>query len=477
MTFSDQQQLPNSYKIILVEIDVPILRDNFINAEAGIWTVRINWDGVTLTDDYGIEGYYPDEIAAINKIASLLVDDVAYMAVESWADLRTQEKSFLFEFGSQEVHIHFDDWHLPLDSVIRLGVVTGYCDMAQVDDEHRVTGSYYDGIYYRPCVKSVPSFKKSKDPLFFGLLAYEGGNISFINTDGYFDDFAEGDVFGQPCRILAGFNDLEYSQFRRVFSGYIEDFTIDRDEFSLSVKDPRKFLSKKLPPNVFSVDDYADMDPDQEDVRKPLAWGTIKNAKCYCLNDEEAAPASYTFMFLDTEFHEAHELTEVRVEGVVKVPASTDLAAGTFTLATANYDPGDEVMADFVGYEDDEGDPIENAIGVLIDIIYNYGEIAYIGTSYNLGEMEYARSLAPDVGLWIGDGEELTINEAVEKICFACNGIFFNRDDGKWSFCTYRESRTPKRTIHSDEWLEDPKKTYSAKQFLSSCVVKYAPMR
>ena len=475
MGFSDQQKLTSNYKIILVEIDLPVLREYFVNTEAGIWTTRINWDSVTIIGSDGLVGYYTNEIATINNIASLLVDDEAYTAVESMADLRTQNKSFLFEFGCQKVHIHFDTWHLPLDRIIRLGAVAGFCDKAQIDSAGRVIGSYYGGIYYRPCIskEGVPSFKKSKDPLFFGLLAYEGGNITFINDDGYFDGFAEGDVFGQPCRIKVGFNSLDYDDFRQVFSGFIEELSRDREEFSLSVKDPRKFLTRKLPTNVFSVDDYPDMDPDNENVRKPLAWGSVKNAPCYCLNDKAGAPASYSFMFLDTEFWEAHELTTVRVEGEVKVPATVNLAAGTFTLALANYDPGDDVMADFIGYEDAGGDPIENGIDVIIDIMLNYGSISYIATNYNIGEMNFEKTLAPDVGLWIGDGEEMEIKEAIEKICFAANGIFLNQDNGKWTFRSFRDDRPVNRIIYSDEWIDEPKVKYPSSQFLSSCVVKY----
>jgi hypothetical protein len=344
-TFATLKDKPFSQKIVLVEIDLPQNHYVFINYEAGIWFYQFYWAGVTVTGSDGLIGYYDNEIPEINAIGSVKVDNETYTSVSSIADVRLQEKSFKFERGTQKLYIHFGDSEHPLNKIVALGLTSGFSNSPVIVDG-RPKSSYYNDIFYSPRIKSIPQINKQKDPLSYGLIAFQGGNIELDNTDGYFDDFVENDIFGQPVRILIGFDDLDYAQYRKVFTGYIEDFTVTRTSFSVSAQDKRKSLSRQLPVNRFTVADYSDLNENSVDKPKPIAWGAVRGAPCVCL-DEDGSPANYSFMFLDTTYHPASALTTVYVDGEAVAVASSNLAAGTFTISSANYSPGQEVTADF----------------------------------------------------------------------------------------------------------------------------------
>jgi hypothetical protein len=470
-TFATLKDKPISQKIVLVEIDLPQDQEIFLNYEAGIWFYQFFWNAATITGSDGLIGYYEGEIPEVNAIGSLKVNNESYTQVSEIQDVRDNNKSFNFDRGTQRLYIHFDGYEPPLDKVVTLGLTSGFSNSPQIVDG-RPKLSYYNDIFYAPRIKSIPQINKQKDPLSYGLIAFQGGNIELDNTDGYFDDFVENDIFGQPVRILIGFDDLDYAQYRKVFTGYIEDFTVTRTSFSITAQDKRKSLSRELPTNRFTVADYSDLNEDSVDKPKPLAWGAVRGAPCVCL-DEDGAPANYSFMFLDTTNHPANALTAAYVDGEAVAIASSDLSAGTFTIASANYTPGQEVTADFTGFEDDDGNAIVNGLDVILDILEHYDSKSFIDENFNISEWNSETLRAANIALWIGDGEELKISEAIEKICVSLWGIFLVQDDGLFTFRSYYDSRAITRNILSDEWIGDPKISYPSEYYLTSAKIQY----
>lgn len=472
MSFDTESEKENSYKVILAELDLPARVNNILNYEAGIWVMKINWNGITVTDDYGVTGYYSEESDIIIKVGSLSVDGENYTEVSSLVNLRIQNKSFLFSQGEQTIHIHFDSWVQPQNKQISVGATSGYCDKPQLDDNGHPTESYYDNIYYSPRILEVPPIKIKKDNLFYGILQFGGGSVRFNNSDGNFDDFTAQDIYGQACRILLGFNGLLYSQFRTVLTGYVDDYSRNYDTFTINIVDRRKFLKRKLPIRTFNQTDYPDLSDDNVDVVKPIAWGRVRKAPCVCLNEmEDPAPATYEFMFLDTTDNDANSLSTVYVDDSSVAIDSTDLAAGTFELDAGDYDPGQDVTADFIGFDD--GDIIENGLDVYKDLMAIYADISYISDNYNLSEFSYERNKAPDIALWIGDGEEMTIEEAGKKISESTGAIIIFQANGKITARSYYSDRSISKTISDDEWIDDPQIRYPANEFLSSAVCLY----
>lgn len=464
MSFKTDIQDPINKKILLAEIDLPVSHDIWINYESGIWYINLMPGDATVTGSDGETGYYRGQNDVHYSIKSVLVDDEFYTGVTSIADLRSTDKSFMFDYGAQELFVHFEDWTYPKQYTVYLGNVLGYSD--QVDQER---GAYYDNVYYDPRILEVPSLSKSKDPLFFGVLEFQGGNITLNNADGGLDDIVEFDIYGQPIRIYLGFEGYDFSDFQQVFAGYVEDVSWNFQKTKIQIRDPRKKLSKNIPINKFNQTDYPDLNDDDVDKPIPIAYGTIRDAPVIIANKEDGS-GPYECYFMDTEFYSAQSLDEVYVDGVPTTPNSIHLSDGYFTLTAGQVKDGDSfltVTCDFHGAN------VINGLDVIKDINAKYGDTQYVDTVYNLPEWIYETSLARDVGLLIH--EEIKIIEVIEKICNALDGIFFMTDLGLFSFRSYRSDRTITKTIHPDEWLEDPEISEPSDEFLSSVIIGYSP--
>jgi hypothetical protein len=248
MSFDTERIKPSNFKIFLAEIDLPVTAECFFSYSAGIWQVPVSPNfgtsgvSVATTDGY-LMTWDETNMNALLRIGSIQVDGENYARMTSIGACDAQNKSFYYDPVSFMVFVHFDGYTIPWDKIVRLGIILGFCDKPGL-----INGAYYDDIYYDPRIISVPSLKKQKDNLFAGILQHTGGNITFINTDGYFEDLVRDmNIFGQPVRIYAGFDGLTFSEFRQIFSGNVDDYKYDRETFQLNIVDSRKFLSRKIP--------------------------------------------------------------------------------------------------------------------------------------------------------------------------------------------------------------------------------------
>jgi hypothetical protein len=400
----------------------------------------------------------------VKRTASADYED--YTEVSTIANLRTQNKGFMWVQSENRVYIHFDGFD-PYYAfyLISIGSVMGFSDHAQYSAAH---------IYYDARLRSVPSITVSKDPLFFGLLRFEGGTIEMDNSDGYFDALVENNLRRQPIRLYHGFDGLAIADYKQVFSGFIESFHLNYEQIGIKAQDKRKFFTEILPPNFYNLDDHPNLDPDNVGQPIPLVFGSVKNAPLICTNEEEAAPASYEFILCDTSKHsiKSGQTVTVRVDGVEKSTASFNAATGKITLATADYSPGDDVTADFIGIVDGSNDEIDNALDVIKYLITEYLGISYISDNFNTTEWGNEVSNVKDIGLFLN--EETQIKEIIEKICVSTLVNILVQLDGKYTARTFDEDRTPERTIYADEFLDDPEIDYPSDEFLSWCKVGYS---
>jgi hypothetical protein len=103
------------------------------------------------------------------------------------------------------------------------------------------------GQHYASRLLGVPSISKSRDPLFYGKLQFEGGNVDLNNGDGYFDQLGEdNNAYGNQARISMGFEDMAFSEYDRLFTGFVETLDIGEDTVSISFIDRRKQLTKPI---------------------------------------------------------------------------------------------------------------------------------------------------------------------------------------------------------------------------------------
>ena len=478
MTFLNEISLPASYKICLVEIDIPIdFGTTAINYSPGIWRYTMNPDfgedgSITVTDDDGLVGFfeYAGDIE-YKRIGGLRVGSDVYEQQTSLTDCIAQENSFYYDPDDFALYVHFDDFGTAnVQTDIRFGEINGFSDKVGTD------GAYYDDIYYDPRVINLPSLRKAKDPLFYGIAQYSGGSVSFINSDGYFDTFVDKDIFGQPVRVYFGFDGLDFSDFRLVFTGFVEDFKYNFDTFTLNIQDQRKTLSRKIPVNTFSKSIYPNLSYDKSGSPKPLAWGPCRNVPAICLNELDTSAASFDFYLADETNRTVATLDAVYIDGIELTPTPT-LVNGTFSITsgTTVTDASSETL-----YIEDNLDVVtadinqaQTVLGldIIKEILEDYGDVQYIANNYNIGEWGDATALSRGMCIYLG--EKIDLKELIEKICVSEDGVFLVQADGKYSFRKFDENRTPRATIQADEWLNEPEFSYDSNEYLTSVRIKY----
>jgi hypothetical protein len=450
---------PSSSKIVLFEYGAPVNLDGLMNYCPGVWKWCLTPGVITFTDDQGTTGYYSYTNAEVYQVTSLKVDNEPFTLVTSIADLLTQDEAFYYDSSTKFIYIAFYQWEPPLSKVCYIGATYGF---SKGSETYR-----YNNIYYEPRLTSAFGIKKSKDPLFYGMLKFNNGTVKIINTDGEFDDFGDRDLFRAAARILVGEKDTEYSDFVQTFSGLIGNYSNSWTDLQIKVEDIRSGLTQPVPPNKYSKTDYTNMSDDDSGKCKPIAYGVIYNAPCVCLNAEEAGPpATYTFHFMDTEFNAATALTAVYVDGAPVAVNSTNLSAGTFTLTSATVNKNfSGVTADFTGAN------ISNGVEIIKDLMKNYANTEYIAANYDLTETAAAVTAARNTSCYIKD--EIKLNKAIEQICVDIDALFFAKDNGLYSVRIYDSSRASSATILKDDWIDDPKIENNTDEFLSSVIVKY----
>lgn len=465
MTFAQAAARPISRKIVLLELDIGREWAQWFNRYAGTWYVNFDLlypliDSAFLAGAVGLE---------ITRIGSVKVDGVSLSPVTGAVDVQINDSSFYFHDGSKTLYVHCPGGDEPRIHRMVIGEAYGICTQAAAENN----GGVYNGFAYEPRLKSAPSISKRKDPLFFGKVAFTGGEVVIANEDGAFDLFGEdNDVFGNAARLLMGFDDLPYSEFRPIFSGYMDRIIVGRTEMRVAIQDLREQLSRELPPNVFDATTYPNIKDANVGKPIPLGYGTMRNAPVVCTNEDEAGPPlTFTFKLCDVADHAygIKAIDAVYVNGVAKTPSASSLTAGTFSLATADYDPGDEVTCDWRGFVDPDGNLISNALDVLVDLLTTYYPISFNDNYFDMARWETAGT--PDIGLFIGKSRKLI--EVVEDICATVQGIFVVMDDGRFAHRIYSEHAPVRQTFDVHDLLEVPTVEYDPTEVLTSVRVGY----
>lgn len=453
----------NNY-VTLFEYDRPLNQDSFLNYTSGIWQwiVSPGKNGViTITDDRGVTGYYRDNNALVYDIRSLVVDAVQYNRVYTFADLFTTNQSFMYSRSDTKLLVHFNNFEPPVYfEDITIGATVGFCKGVIGDNK-----PYFNNIYYEPRVSKIFNIKKSKDPLFYGLLKYSTGSVQCQNEDGFFDDWRQRNLFAQASRILIGQKDDAYSSYSLVFQGLIENDSRSWTDFSVKLQDPRKGLTQPIATNLLNKTTYPYLSDDNVDKPKPIKYGKQINSPCICLNETQTGTSTFTFLLCDTEFNAVSSITQVYVDGVATATASQNLAAGTFTLTMTAETNQALVTADFVAGS------ITNGVDIIKDLMYRYDDKNYTSTFWDITETNLAQTTARATSVSVDDDKKL--QDVIQQVCVDIDGIFFFKDTGVYTVRLYDANRAISKIIKQDEWLDEPQIENNGSEFLSSVIIKY----
>lgn len=451
MSFNTELAKSSSNKVTLVEIDSP-LKEAWQNYQPGIWFQLLS-PGKGQFDAEGIFYFWGTENDVYYNIGSVNVDGSIYTKTTSLNNCISTEKSWFYDTDTTYIYLHFEDFNPPEAFITKApGAVIGF-----TLGEDKTVNNYFEDIGYIPSVKSIPNLSKKKDSLFFGLLQYQGGTITFHNEDGYFDDFAIRDLYGQPVRIRLSFEGLAYSDSLLVYSGRVEDFSHDFTTFKLKIADVRKLLSRKLPVNVFDSITYPNMDSKLIGKPIPIIFGTVIGVPAY-------RTSSGNWKFADTTFNSILATIDVYDKDGVTFSHGGTETDGTFT----GSDTTDKL------YVDCEQSSVANGLDVISDILENYENVTFNSSNYDTVEWNQEKVNVSDAGIWIGQGNLMSSVDVIELICTQENGIFDVLADGKFTFRKLNLNRVPTHEILEDELLDDPSIKYDSEEYLSSVKVEYS---
>ena len=451
---------PFSDKITLVQLDIGTQQTVWFNRAAGVWYV--DFDAVyALIDAAFLAGVVAQSTGNIGSVSS---DAAQLLSVPDLATCQATELSFYWNAAGRELYVHLQNGDEPSLHRLIIGVVYGVSNHAGV----------WGGTIYEPRLRSAPAITKSKDPLFFGRVSFDGGTIGIDNTDGFFDWAGEDNaLFGNAVRIFQGFDDQDFAQFIPLANGVIENVRIGEAIMEVDMIDKRKGLSRKVPFRFFDTTTYPNLKPGSQGKVIPLAYGTLYNVPCVCTNEEAGGPpANYTFKICDCTDHAIKAITTVYVEGVTKATSATDLTLGTFSLSSANYTKGQLVTADIQGYKTAGGVLIENAADIILDLMNLHLGIADIPSAFNQAEWLVARASAMNVGMWTDKATE--VYALIEDLCASSLLDFIQQDDGRFTLRAYTPNRAVSQTFAADELMEVPQIEYDTTQVLTDTDIEYA---
>jgi hypothetical protein len=465
MTFAEAKTKNPTSPVVLFEFDLDEERDLFLYSEPGIPYLRLTKINATFGDWWEQDNYNE----TLKQIASLTVDDgvdiTEYIKVTSKSSLRSQNESFLFDYGEQTIYIHFTDfdpWYL--FKSIALGVIQGYSDVG-----------YHSGtIYYPPrLITGGLSISAEKDPLFFGAQSFEQQTVKLRN-DGQLDSLADENLYGHESRIKLGFRDVAYTDFKTIFTGRISNIPgIAFDEVSVEVQDLRAFYTRDIPTDRFTKADYPNINEDHVNKRIPIRFGRCRGVKCICLNEEESGATSFTFKVCDPlDYGGIKSVDAVYVDDSAKTPTATDLVNCTFTLSDSDVNgKHGSVTADIQGYEDGSSVLIENGLYVIRELIRYYLELEYIDAIFDTTQWDSEETGAANCNLDVSEKTEL--NDAINDISHSLNGIFTVTGEGKFTFKTTDNDRAIVATIPQRHVLNEPSQEMKKDLFLSSATCLY----
>jgi len=446
-----------------------------------------------LTDSNGKEWTFDGgELSKVASISSLKFVDLDnnlsqnFTLVDDIAECALQENSFYYDRTTRNLFVHFANFSNIYNSVVRLGISRGFSDFQKEFTEETtqqfitadgltfVTAGGLDfhvqsedltDLIFEPRLLNIPKLTKKKDPLFFGKMQYNDFTAELINTDGEFDNLSA-DIFSQAIRVKVVDESEPYSKAQQIYSGFVEDYKRDFDKLKINIQDKRKALSAPAPVKRFTLAEFPNMSEDLEDTLIPIAYGTVKKAKAYCINSELTLD-NYTYKFMDTQYFSATGLTTAYVDGIAYNVSNLNLSAGTFDLATAIVGDGggQEVLVDFTG------SATVNALDVLKDLLLKFNNMQFLDEFFNIDEWITETAKATDIGLWLG--EESSLADYVDLIMFSIQGIFDVQPDGRFTVKTYDADRPIKSLIDSYYFSDKITIDYPAKEYLSSLTVGY----
>lgn len=354
MTFSELSTRSINNSRILVEINITQENTQWVNIGAGIWYV--NAEAIySYVDSTLLEGF---TIQTISDVGSVAVDNILLLETNSLLDCSETAESFYWDSVNNSLYVHFPDNDEPFIHNINLGIV---CGLSREGFQPLNSNTFYESRLI-----GVPTLNQSRDPLFFGKIQYEGGSIKANNADGYFDTLVEDNyLYGNIAKIYYGFEELDINDYVEIFTGLIENVTIDEEYATFSIIDKRKRLTKKI---TYSCTNLNALEAIEEVLEQSYGW--VYNSLYYDTTQWELMKAIAPVITIDMQSEDttisiiemicnsiwgifiikadgrfSFKIPRIGNYGLVDIPCDDIL-----NHISINYDPSEVITSTKIGY-------------------------------------------------------------------------------------------------------------------------------
>ena len=333
--------------------------------------------------------------------------------------------------------------------------------------------------FYEGRLTSIPDISYQKDSTYYSIVSFDGGSIILNNTDGFFDNLDDEDVYGQICTLK--YSSDSGASFQTIYTGYFESYQLNGipGECIVNVYDKRKVFSNSLPKNYYSITTYPYLNTSNDGLPIALGFGKINKATAICLNETEQVsvdpivlPDYFTFKVCDS-IYPIQSIDTVYFEGEEVEPVNVDLTNCTFQLPSTVYIPGKFVSVSYHGYVVDSV-CVENPITILEIILERWAGIAKNSFNYNIEEWNSVRDKVdlPNIGIHIA--ETKTMIDVIGEISNSVFGTFLIQKDGLITFKIRDITKDPVATITVDDQVLAPVQNYKSEEYANSIRVGHS---
>lgn len=447
---------------------------------------------------YGISTYFDpfddsiwtwdDIYSGIEEIIGVIQDDGSILNnVVNVGDCIALEGSFYYDIDNGYLYIHWYDSvgdhaidkDIAVFSFVEAGYASGY---------NWQTQNVWDGVYYKPIIIGLTGLSKKVDPIELGLISFSKSSFTLSDCVGDFDDIPEEATVGLPVWFYrVDDNDVVLTNDKRIFTGYLNGSSHDRNAIKFDVIETRLYENKPACQNAITLTEFPDCDS-QEGKLKPLAFGIIRRGIMVPVNlgiktSPLPDPMVLTFLLADPAHYAIREITAIYDEYDNEYPIdSFDLAACTVTITSDDYAGTVEEFAEFdftewrwagKGY-DIEG-TYNNGLDIIRACFLKLANVPYLESTYDRTQWSAQRTLHPEkCGISV-QSDKGFIEEVIEPITVSLYGIVDIEGDGRISFRSRNAANPVSDTIYAVDEAKEPTIANNSDKIVSELVIEYAP--
>jgi len=232
MTFSEYAAKSISTQRVLLEIDIMITNEQWINCGAGLWKCNADNDYPEVSSDL-LDGFFALNFISIGSVRS---ENSLLTKLTSISDLSINTNVFYFDSVEKTIYIHLENNDEPFIHLVKIGILYGFSY-----DEFSPSNS---NIFFEGRLTSNIVITIDRDLLYYGKIHYNFSNFSLINADGEYDLLPENNnIYGNEVRIRYGFEEIDYGDYVLLYSALLEKISVSETNIKFTLTDKRKQLS------------------------------------------------------------------------------------------------------------------------------------------------------------------------------------------------------------------------------------------